>query len=809
MQIDRRPNRGPYVAALVCMLALCLTIPLYWQSNVRRAAVGDGSAEVGKLAHVERFGHPIGTYPDYSVPQYGQIDTLDELLMQRMSLPTRGAGRESDLFAELLAEPPSTESPAESPALSVVAQYILLNLHRAGRGVARLAPGEEVATLITQLAESRNTRAQRAAPVPTHSLLLNGPRSLVLVSPNDRVAMAPEYAPLHESPSAEEDSTISLPWCAPTVLMGRLEVLARHPSTADWAGQTLDDVRALTNVDESTTEVVAARLGRLQALTAQALQLADAARDDRLRAELLRAHWGLARRLECWSLMRDMVVASRAENRFAARVPWDAATNAMTGQGTELAELHSLSNDLEAYERTRTPRLARAIVERQRSLAQSNGARQRELADQIEQNYRNANVRLALSAEMLERFVSQQQDEVSPVRERIVGTPVRGQSVTSAKNKVLLEPDTGRWNMGLESDGTVDSQTVADGGQVLISSCGTTEFTAQKSIIVDPSGVRLGSSTADAHNYSQLMGIQSSYDWIPVVNEMVRSRALDEYRRKQPQAQAEVECKVARRVERQLDDRTSSAVEKVERQYQDHVSGPLESGGVAVTPIELTTTAQRVIARLRVAGSDQLAGHTPRPRAPADSLASLQVHESALSNGAAIVGLDGKRLTARELQTLIREKLARSGEPAVAAVDEKTVFDFADDDAVRFRVADQRLELIVSMREVIHEGDTVRNFRVHVFYVPVIHGLEAEFVRDGALGIEGRIRAGERARMHNVFNKVFTEERRLPIVRLADANDTRLAGLMISQLVLEDGWIGLAVGPTYAERTAERTRMLR
>jgi hypothetical protein len=290
---------------------------------------------------------------------------------------------------------------------------------------------------------------------------------------------------------------------------------------------------------------------------------------------------------------------------------------------------------------------------------------------------------------------------------------------------------------------------------------------------------------------------------------MVRSRALDEYRRKQPQAQAEVECKVARRVERQLDDRTSSAVEKVERQYQDHVSGPLESGGVAVTPIELTTTAQRVIARLRVAGSDQLAGHTPRPRAPADSLASLQVHESALSNGAAIVGLDGKRLTARELQTLIREKLARSGEPAVAAVDEKTVFDFADDDAVRFRVADQRLELIVSMREVIHEGDTVRNFRVHVFYVPVIHGLEAEFVRDGALGIEGRIRAGERARMHNVFNKVFTEERRLPIVRLADANDTRLAGLMISQLVLEDGWIGLAVGPTYAERTAERTRMLR
>ena len=63
--------------------------------------------------------------------------------------------------------------------------------------------------------------------------------------------------------------------------------------------------------------------------------------------------------------------------------------------------------------------------------------------------------------------------------------------------------------------------------------------------------------------------------------------------------------------------------------------------------------------------------------------------------------------------------------------------------------------------------------------------------------------------MHGVFNKVLTEDRKLPIVRLNDPQDKRLAGLMITQLVLEDGWIGLAIGPGSAERTAERTRMLR
>ena len=89
----------------------------------------------------------------------------------------------------------------------------------------------------------------------------------------------------------------------------------------------------------------------------------------------------------------------------------------------------------------------------------------------------------------------------------------------------------------------------------------------------------------------------------------------------------------------------------MEQQIRDRVTGPLESAGVELTPIELSTTDQRVIARLRVAGHEQLAGHTPRPRAPADSLASVQLHESALTNAALSLGLDGKRLTAQELQT--------------------------------------------------------------------------------------------------------------------------------------------------------------
>jgi hypothetical protein len=47
------------------------------------------------------------------------------------------------------------------------------------------------------------------------------------------------------------------------------------------------------------------------------------------------------------------------------------------------------------------------------------------------------------------------------------------------------------------------------------------------------------------------------------------------------------------------------------------------------------------------------------------------------------------------------------------------------------------------------------------------------------------------------------------MVQLDDKSDPRLAGLMITQLVLEDGWMGLAVGPASSARVAERSRSLR
>jgi hypothetical protein len=225
--------------------------------------------------------------------------------------------------------------------------------------------------------------------------------------------------------------------------------------------------------------------------------------------------------------------------------------------------------------------------------------------------------------------------------------------------------------------------------------------------------------------------------------------------------------------------------------------------------VELTTTHERVVARLRVASEEQPGSHTPRPRALADSLASAQIHETALTNAAVSLELDGKRYTADELATLIQKKFPQAKTRTLDEERRNTVFQFAKQDAVQFHIENGQLELTISMASVELNGDRMRNFVVHAFYTPVVNGMEAELVRDGALGIEGRLGSGDRARLHNVFNSVLPPERKLPLVRLNDANDPRLGGLMITQLVLEDGWIGLAIGPGSGDRVAERSRSLR
>ncbi len=628
------------------------------------------------------------------------------------------------------------------------------------------------------------------------------------------IEAAPALELLADAPAAEPTApaVTATIWSRPDLLLSQLERLALQPFAAQWANDTLTQLKTLAEGPRRDAGQTAALLDRLDKSAESAVRLAEQTDNEALCVELLRAHWALERRLDCWTAMRDIRLAAISDTRIASRGPLGPLFRGAADALPSSNHLESLSAGLEAYEQTRDPELGRHVALVEQQLRSSSDDLDQALADAVENNYRNANVRVAITADLLNRFVSQQRAEARPVRERIAGTPVRGQSATMSWTRVELQPTIGRWQLALYTQGTVESDT-SSVGRAQVFTHGSTQFVAETPITVEADGsVHLQPSSVDAENCSQLLGVSTGLDWIPLVGGFARQEAINQYKQKRPQAKAEVEYKVENRTMERVDARTGELVNDIRQQVEQSFTNPLAKYSVEITPLEMATTTQRSVARLRVAGKDQLAGHTPRPRALSDSLASLQVHESALTNAAVSLELNAERLTAGQLQTKLREKLPRLALEQPPEAKEDTIFQFAAQDAVQFHINDGRLELAIAITEFVQEDQHVRNFIVHAFYKPVVSGLTAELVRDGALGIEGvqrQIGAGDRALLYNVFKVVLGEERRLPVFRLENPDDPRLAGLMITQLVLEDGWLGVSVGPVTNGRVAECQRSLR
>lgn len=836
MQVDRKPSRWPYAVTLVYLLILCLTVPRYWNSADReergvKRPVPVSEGLTTRPLFVEPSADPLGS--DYSLFDRKRISlplSLDDPYGIGPISSDRAPKHTPDPMVEellaslddLLAKLPKDDDRflAELPGLvkepmfgSAMADDLMAAALRHLRRQRAESTPLELALLLPHSAGNRKPSPSAGAK---SSIRFSAP--LRLIEPNDRVAMVPPgkrrpqqpVAKPATPPPAPPKPTFVCPWSTPVALLSQLGVLSNHPYSADWAQRTTAVLTSLSDNNRLPRGEAASLLDQLRVLSDEAAQLAEGTDRDMLRAELLRAHWGLERRLDCWTPMRQIAAHNRADRRVALRGPLSTKFNALGGQTVESVDLQSLSTDLEAYEESRAPHVAWQIRQQQEALKSSSDPDQVALSEAVENHYRNANIRIAVTGEFLNRFIPSDRTEMRLVHERIAGTPVRGQSMTHAATRLALEPDTGRLRFGWETDGTVSSKTRTEGGVAKLHSRATTHFVARKPILVETDGVHVEPADASADNQTRVVGVETFFDWIPFLGSYIRSRALEKYYVKRPQAQAEVEFKVARRAKYRLDQETGGLVERVETRIRDRVIDPLKPYGVVLIPIELQTTNERLVARLRLAAEDQLGSHTPRPTAPSDSLVSVQVHESALTNAAVALELDGKRLTAPELQEHLREKFPRLRErQPVAEAREDTIFTFADRNAVQFHVADGQVQLSLAVVRFVQDRESIRNFIVHAFYKPEINGMQVELVRDGVLGIEGRLRAGERARLHNVFNQVFPEDRRLPFLRIDTEADSRFAGLAITQLVLEDGWLGLAIGPASKDRVAERSRSLR
>lgn len=487
---------------------------------------------------------------------------------------------------------------------------------------------------------------------------------------------------------------------------------------------------------------------------------------------------------------------STRQRQFVASKPVAAFCAELRHWAAEPLTSAEVLRDIERYEQTRLPSDAQRLADDLRSLGQSSDPKRRELARSVESHYRNANIRASFTEDFLNRLVPQQNMELAAVHDTVMGLPVRGQSLTSTDVALRLVPDPTHVRMALEVTGEVAAMTSATSGPATFYNDSDSLYAARKPLEIDEKGFKLMPAEVDVRHETRLRDVATDFDGIPLLGPMARMVARSQHEMARPQANQEARIKVANRARQRIDSEAHDRLTEMVNNLNRNVFGPLVNMALEPTMVEAQTTEQRMTMRLRIAGEDQLGSYTPRPQAPEKSLASFQINESMLNNALQRLQLEGRTFTLPQLVQRISERFQRPNTWPVNPDYEDLTVTFAKKDAVTVRCQEGQAILTLNITELSKEPRQWENFQVRVFYRPQVNGRSAELVRDGAIHLIGqRLNNNAQIALRGIFAKAFPRSETIRLTPERLLIDPKLQDLAITQFVVDDGWIGFAVGP--------------
>jgi hypothetical protein len=463
---------------------------------------------------------------------------------------------------------------------------------------------------------------------------------------------------------------------------------------------------------------------------------------------------------------------------------------------------------LEQYEHGGLPSDARLVADDCLWLAMSPVQRQRELGQKLAARYRDANVRLVVTQSLLNRLTPKRDAELSRVRDTVLGNRVRGHSLNETDVAFRLIPDPERLLLSLVVTGKVAALTSSISGPATFNNASRSTYMAWKPIELRCDGLKLWpAKVRRVHNVTRLRSVETEFDGVPLLGLLAKGIARSQHDQKRYEVRREIEGKVTARARQQIDREANARLAEVSERLQERVLHPLAELSIAPEMITGRTTSERMTMRLRLAAANQLGGHTPRPYAPSDSLASFQIHQSAINNLLERLELDGKTFTLGELRERVATRMARPKMLRADPRNDDVRITFAKKDAVRVDCRDGRIALTLSVAKLKSGTRRWKDFQVRVYYRPEVHGLSAELVRDGVIELIGRrVRLGSQVALRGIFSKTFSKKRSRQLIPERIVNDPKMADLAITQAVIEDGWIGIALGP---KRGGARPRLAR
>jgi hypothetical protein len=454
-----------------------------------------------------------------------------------------------------------------------------------------------------------------------------------------------------------------------------------------------------------------------------------------------------------------------------------------------------LLRDIERYERTRLPSDARRVAIDCQNLLASPVAARRRLADRVDMHYRNANFRFTVTEELLNDLIPAQKLEYAKVDGFVVGRPTRGDSLMETKIAVRMRPDPHHALLALEVTGRIAALTDTDAGMAQFHNESESTYVARKPLEINMQGISLWPVDINVENETRLNSVDTSVDAVPLIGWLARRIAEQQHNLNKSAATEEMKQKIVSQATERIDSEVRKRFSDVVDRLNQRVFDPLNWLALDPQLIDAETTEKRFTMRLRLGGEDQLGSHTPRPPAFSDSLASLQIHESVINNAIQRLHLDGRTFTLPELSRHVAASLNCPAPWAVTSDNEDVKITFAEQNSVVVRCQDGQVWLALSIARLSKAGRHWSNFQIKASYQPVVHGRSAQLAREDVIRLKGPRNMGSQMVLRGVFAHALSRKAPWELIPEKIVNQPKLQNAAITQFIIDDGWIGLAIGP--------------
>jgi hypothetical protein len=464
--------------------------------------------------------------------------------------------------------------------------------------------------------------------------------------------------------------------------------------------------------------------------------------------------------------------------------------------------------DLEMVEADAEHRSFQTLVDAMQSLRFAEDVSQVALSSAIDIYYRNANVRIAVSQRFINRMLPTSKTIQRPVHQNVLGADTRGSSDVVTNVALQLVPNEQAWQMNLKVNGDVKSKTRSSRGPAVLFNASNAHFDASRNILITPQGIKVESQPTQVESQDALRGVETAYDGLPFIGELVRYKVHEEFKEKRGPARKIMQRTIAKQTDAEIDKLLDTQIETAELKLESRLLGPLRNLNLNPLVTDLRTTQDRLIARYRIASDNALAANSPRPQAPSDALISIQLHQSALNNGFSSFGLSEREWTLLELAQSLAQQFGQEPiEELPGDVPSDVRIRFAGQRPILVEFKNGRLELTLNFALFTQPGRIeLTDFVVRTNYIPRVDTLDADLLLEGAPSIDGdRISFRERLPLRAIFGKIFASRATIPLMNSTLKNDPRAEGLAISQVILEQGWMAVAV----SEETSPHVALVR